>query len=444
MMSATIDSDLLNSVSQQLAEGFLLLFPEEFSREVEQSPPSAMAVLIGQLTPEQAGGLLNRLHSDYCALLLKAMEPSLQREVAPQMDLSRLALAISRMAPEQRGQIIELLPDLLKKDIEEALAYPADSAGAIMATDIISFQESTTVQSTVDRLKRFKTRRLLDIYVVDEKGVLTGCVGWQDLALADGDDTLEAICSGVKGSVRDVDPKDEVVQLLETTKQYSVPVIDFEGKLLGVIRHASLFDATRQEALEDLQMMVGASAEERSLSSPWFSFKKRGPWLQVNLITAFMAAAVVGVFESTIAQVTALAVLLPVVAGQSGNTGAQALAVTIRGLTLREIRVAQWMQVARKELIAGFINGVAVAITTGIGVLIWSKSWGLTGVICLSMVISMAIAGLSGAAVPMILKALKQDPAQSSSIVLTTVTDIFGFFSFLGFATLFMQYLPQG
>ncbi len=186
------------------------------------------------------------------------------------------------------------------------------------------------------------------------------------------------------------------------------------------------------------------SAEERALSSPWFSVRKRLPWLQVNLVTAFMAASVVGLFEGTIAQVTALAVLLPVVAGQSGNTGAQALAVTIRGLTLREIRVDQWFKVARKEFIAGFLNGVAVAFTTGIGVLIWSKSWGLTGVICLSMVISMAVAGLSGAAIPVLLKALKQDPAQSSSIVLTTVTDIVGFFSFLGFATLFMDILPKG
>ena len=148
-----------------------------------------------------------------------------------------------------------------------------------------------------------------------------------------------------------------------------------------------------------------------------------------------------GIFESTINEITALAVLLPVVAGQSGNTGAQALAVTLRGLSLREIRVQHWWPVLRKELGTGFLNGIAVAIVAMIGVWLWSGSAGLCGVIGLSMTISMCIAGGAGALVPIILKSLNQDPAQSSSIVITTVTDVTGFFSFLGLATLFIEYL---
>ena len=187
--------------------------------------------------------------------------------------------------------------------------------------------------------------------------------------------------------------------------------------------------------------MVGASKEERALSSVGFAVRKRMPWLQVNLLTAFLAASVVGVFEATIAQVTALAVLLPVVAGQSGNTGAQALAVTMRGLALREIRLRHWKVVSFKEATVALINGVSVALTTSLGVFIWSRSAGLALVIGTSMVISMVAAGLAGAAVPMVLTALKQDPAQSSSIILTTVTDVVGFFSFLGIATVMMARL---
>jgi magnesium transporter len=146
-------------------------------------------------------------------------------------------------------------------------------------------------------------------------------------------------------------------------------------------------------------------------------------------------------FEHTIASVTALAVLLPVVAGQSGNTGAQALAVTMRGLALREVRTSDWFRVVVKEALAGAGNGVAVAVTTAVAVYLWSDSTGLAGVIGVSMVISMALAGFSGAAIPMLLTALRQDPAQSSSIILTTVTDVVGFFSFLGIATLMVSQL---
>jgi len=197
-----------------------------------------------------------------------------------------------------------------------------------------------------------------------------------------------------------------------------------------------LVNAVREESSVNLLTMVGASRDERALSHIGFVVQKRLPWLSINLLTAFLAASVVGLFESTIAKYTALAVLLPVVAGQSGNTGAQALAVTMRGLALREIGTSQWFRVARKEIGAAFINGIAIAALTGIGVYFWNPSLGLVFVIGVSMVISMLAAALSGVFIPIILSSLGQDPAQSSSIILTTVTDVVGFFSFLGIATL--------
>jgi magnesium transporter len=172
--------------------------------------------------------------------------------------------------------------------------------------------------------------------------------------------------------------------------------------------------------------------------------RRRLPWLNVNLGTAFLAAAVVGLFEDVIARITALAVLLPVVAGQSGNSGAQALAVTMRGLALREVRLSQWRRLILKELVVGMLNGVAIAAVTAAGVYLWSRSGALTAVIGVAMVISMTVAGLAGASVPMVMKALGQDPATASSIVLTTVTDVVGFLSFLGLATLLADRFAAG
>jgi magnesium transporter len=187
--------------------------------------------------------------------------------------------------------------------------------------------------------------------------------------------------------------------------------------------------------------MVGVSTEERALSRVSFAVRQRLPWLQINLATAFLASFVVGLFEGTIAQFTALAVLMPVVAGQSGNTGMQALAVTMRGIALREVRLQHWPRLILKEAGVGIVNGLAIAATTMLGVFIWSQSPGLTLVIGIAMVMAMVIAGVSGAAIPLVLKALGHDPAQSSSIVMTTVTDVGGFLSFLGLATLFSRFL---
>jgi magnesium transporter len=262
-----------------------------------------------------------------------------------------------------------------------------------------------------------------------------------DVALSDPETTLDMLEEPIVAAVRPIDSLSEVTDIFKTGAILDLPVIDLDGVLLGAVTHEDLARTIEKDATLDLQTMVGASKEERALSTPFFTVRKRMPWLQINLITAFMAASVVGLFEATIAQVTALAVLLPVVAGQSGNTGAQALAVTMRGLALREITVRQWAQVLRKEVAAGFLNGVGISLTCGIGVFIWSQSIGLVVVIMSSMVLAMVAAGFAGALIPVVLTRLGQDPATSSSIILTTVTDIAGFFAFLGIATLLMQFL---
>jgi magnesium transporter len=236
-------------------------------------------------------------------------------------------------------------------------------------------------------------------------------------------------------------PRDEVVALIQQRRFIALPVVDSEGYLLGVVKPNEILEALQEEAFADLQKMVGAGEDEKALSPVSVVVRKRLPWLYVNLGTAFVAAAVVGLFESTIERVTALAVLLPVVAGQGGNTGAQSLAVVMRGIALRELVPGTTRRLLMKETFGALINGTAVAVGTGAAVWLWDGRLGLALVITLAMIVNMGAAGLSGAALPLVLRALGKDPAQSASIFLTTVTDVVGFAAFLGFAVLFMPLL---
>jgi len=293
-----------------------------------------------------------------------------------------------------------------------------------------------TVRETLRLLRRSRSKTARSLFLIDEDNRLSAKVTIQDVAVAFPSQTLDGLAQPITASVNALALQEEVAETLERFKLADLPVVDADGNLIGVVYHADLLQAMQEDATADIQTMVGASKDERALSKATFAVRKRLPWLHINLVTAFMAAAVVGIFEDTIARFTALAVLLPVVAGQSGNSGAQALAVTMRGLALREITIRHWLRVTVKEVGTGFMNGVAIAVTCGIGVYIWSSSRGLVLVIMLSMVLAMITAGFAGAVVPIALTRLGQAPAQSSSIILTTVTDIAGFLSFLGIATL--------
>jgi magnesium transporter len=419
-----------------LTEGFLRLYPDEGAQVLERCPAAEVGRALEGVPAATAAGVFDRLTPDLAAQVLDRLAEARARDLLTALDPARTATLLARFDTEARRRRLSLLDRALAREIEGLIAYPPDSAGRLMDPRVTALRPGTTVAEALDRLRPLRAQRIQEVFLVDGGGRLVGAVSLQDLALAPPPARLEALGRGAPPSVPSMATREDVLERLEQSRLTTLPVLDLDERLLGVIRHDALVTAAREEASVDIQTMVGASREERALSPVSFAVRKRLPWLQVNLATAFLAAAVVGLFEDTIARFTALAVLLPVVAGQSGNTGAQALAVTMRGLALREIRVRHWLRVSGKEINVAVINGVAVALTTALGVYVWSRSPGLALVICLSMVISMVAAGLSGAAIPMVLSALGQDPAQSSSIILTTVTDVVGFFSFLGIATL--------
>lgn len=420
--------------------------PLEAAGLLEKMPASAVAAIFAEHDARTLAPLVESLSPAMLPPVFVKLPEGLVAETIDRMAPARVAGILRVLPAELRERLRQRLDAQLKADVDLVLSCPPDTAGAVMDPRVIFLRRTQRVAEALARLREerhhrryVRSQRIL--LVVDESARLEGIVAIQDLALADPDDPVGDYMQAAPAFAPLTATTEEMVDLLTRHALSSLPVVDNEGHLVGVVRYEQLVAAAQENASVDLQTMFGASRDEKALSKPGFAVRKRLPWLQINLVTAFLAAAVVGLFEDTIARYTALAILLPVVAGQSGNTGAQALAVVIRGLALREISSAHWPRVVLKETLVAAMNGVAVAMSTSLAVYIWSRSLGLTAVIGLAMVISMSIAGTAGAGIPLLLNKLGQDPAQSSSIILTTVTDVAGFFSFLGIATLFISML---
>ncbi len=423
------------AAARAITAAYIDLDPGEVAEALEPAALDDIVAFLSAQTPLQAASVLDRMDETLAAECVLKLSDDTLKSILSELDPARAALLLSRLNKDERDARLSKLDPGLSTELRELMSYPEDSAGHLMETRVPTFRPGLTVKETLERLRSAGERPRFSLLVVDEARKLLGLLTLADIVIADPGTRLEQLIKDRPPAIHAMAPRDDVVAALTQAKLRVLPVVDGQDRLLGVIRHDALVKAVQEDAAGDLAALFGAGKEERALSSPIVAVKKRLPWLNINLLTAFLAAAVVGLFENTIAQFTALAVLLPVVAGQSGNTGAQALAVTMRGLALREVRARHWFPVAVKEAVAGALNGVAIAVVTGLGVLVWSRSLGLTLVIFLAMILSMVIAGVAGAAIPMILSAMRQDPAQSGSIILTTVTDVMGFFSFLGLAT---------
>jgi magnesium transporter len=432
-MSEQID---LSSTISILNHRFILDHPQYAAKCIEEMPIEDAAEILSAYEAPALVPVVSRLTTAIAAKLESCFSVEFAAEVLTELAPNDSVRILSVMDDTQKQLYLDKMDDSIVEELERLQEYPLESAGRLMETRVQSHRGSATVESTLDKLRKEPTQSSRSLFIIDDDNRLSGRVTIQDIAIAPIGKMLSELSMPVSAVVNPVSPRAEVVELFGHNDIIDLPVVDVDGHLLGIIYNDALVQAVQQDASAGIQTMVGASKDERALSTAMFAVRKRMPWLQINLLTAFLAASVVGLFEETIAQFTALAVLLPVVAGQSGNAGAQALAVTMRGLALREISLRHWFQVTFKEVRVGFVNGIAIAITCGIGVYFWSDSLGLVLVIAVSMVIAMIAAGFAGAIVPILLTRLGQDPAQSSSIILTTVTDVAGFFSFLGIATL--------
>lgn len=377
-----------------------------------------------------AADLLEKESGAEVARVLQELNPMVAQRVLEEMEEAPRAAAMAS-AP----------PDLARQWISNR-EHPEDSVGWLMEPAPAVFGPESTVAETVEALRRLtKTAFITYGYVTDEAGRLLGLLVMRDLMLADPGTRL----SGVM--IRDPFTLDPDLELTEAMKMalnrhYPVyPVCDEAGRLLGQVRGQSLFEARAIEISAQAGRMVGVEEEER-LSTPLLrSLKSRHPWLQINLLTCFVAAAVVGVFQDTLDRIVVLAAFLPVLAGQSGNTGSQALAVALRGMTLGDLAAGGERKLVVKEGLLGLMNGVLVGVSAGIGMWIYARARApeeavlLGAVVWISMVASCVVSGVSGALIPLVLKRFGADPATASGIFLTTATDVISIGTFLGLAT---------
>ncbi len=328
-----------------------------------------------------------------------------------------------------------------------SITIPEDATiGELMESPSAVFPPGLSVQAATDAIRELvKTRFITYAYVVDGDRRLLGVAAMRDLLLARPEQTLEEIMLRNPFSFRKNMPVSKAMRLTLDKHFPSYPVTDDDNVLVGLVWGQKLFQAQAIEISAQAGTMVGVDREERTTTHWWTSFKYRHPWLQLNLVTAFLAAAVVGYYEATIERIVVLAVFLPVLAGQSGNTGCQALAVALRGMTLGELKPGREKFLVIKEALLGSLNGLFVGLVAGAGMFAYAtmqqtpESPLILGlIVCLAMIGACVISGICGVLTPVILKRLGADPATASSIFLTTSTDVASMGCFLGLATLWL------
>ena len=378
-----------------------------------------------------AADLLEKASSEDAAKVLQQLNPMIAQQVLEEMEEQTRTITLTFAPKDKARQWIS------------NREHPEDSVGWLMEPPVAVFRPEATVRDTIEEVRKLAKKAFITYgYVTDARDKLLGLLIMRDLMLAEPDTRL------VDVMLRDpftLDPDLELTDAMKivVNKHYPVyPVCNKDGVLLGLVRGQSLFEARAIEISAQAGTMVGVEKEER-LSTPILrSLRSRHPWLQINLLTCFVAATVVGVFQGTLDRMVLLAAFLPVLAGQSGNTGCQALAVALRGMTLGDLKAGEERKLVVKEGMLGLLNGMLVGVSAGAGMWVYAymnknpHALMLAVVVWLSMVASCVVSGLSGALIPLTLKKFGADPAPASSIFLTTATDVISMGTFLGLATL--------
>ncbi len=431
---------------------------EFLAHTIEEVPAADGAQVLGNLDSDEAADVAEYLDPETASQVLSQMEPHLAATVITDMEVPEAAMVLSAMDPDDRVDVLEhidpamrerLLAEMTTADaanVRDLQRYPRDTAGGIMTTDVTALAVDLTVEQAIAELRRLSEQleQMFYVYVVDRVHHLVGVLSMRDLILARPHQTIGEVARRNVVSVPATTDQEEVARLMRKYKYLAVPVTDDRNRLLGLITVDDVVDVIQEEATEDVQRMVGAGAEER-LTSPWhFSFRKRIWWLEVNLATAFAAAAVIALFQDVLQKVTILAAYQTIVSGMGGNAGAQAMSVAIRGIALGEVDFSLLRKILYREFIVGLLSGIIIGVTTAAIATIshYSHHGFMLGlVIMLALIINHVLACISGVTIPFIMKRLGFDPAQSATIFATTVTDCCGFFATLGLAALFMRWL---
>ncbi|MGK0500355.1 MAG: magnesium transporter [Oceanicoccus sp.] len=408
---------------------------------IESSPPKSRSILWQLVDLEREGEILPYLNDE------------IQGQFLREMDADELAAVTEGLADDDVADILQQLPDRVTQEvlqlmdqqdrqrIEQVLSYPEDTAGGMMNTDAITVRPKTSIDVVLRYLRRHEElpEMIDNLIVVNRRDQFIGLLPLRKILVADPSTTVrEIMLTEIEAIPANMDDG-EVANLFERNDWVSAPVVDESGKLIGRITIDDVVDVIREDADHSLMSLAGLDEDEDTFAPILKTAPRRAVWLGINLMTAFMASAVINIFEGTLDKVVALAVLMPIVASMGGIAGTQTLTVVIRGMTLGQIGSHNSAWLINKELMVGVINGLCWSSVVAVAASLWFNDILLGGIIAAAMVINLITAGLAGAIIPIALRRFNIDPALAGGVALTTVTDIVGFMSFLGLATWFYR-----
>ncbi len=410
--------------------------------------PADLAELVFELSERERVELLEHLPSDVIGQLFEFAEDDELRDLIRGIGVPDLAAALEDVDDDVVADVIQQLEPAEQvetlaqldrgEEVAELLKYGDESAGGIMSRGFIALNDSITVQQAIDYLRvlRPPSDRAYYLYVIDVQGRLQGTVSIRDLIVTAPRTPLIEITTRDVHAVLTGTDQEEAARALQKYNLLAVPVVDEEGRLEGVMTADDLIDVLQEEATEDMYRMVGLDEHERIFSPVRTSVTRRLPWMLVNLITAFVAAATVGLFDDTIAQAAVLALFMPVVAGMGGNAGTQTATIAVRSIALGDLDVHDVLRACRKEIFVAMANGLVIGAFAGLGSYVWKQNEALSLVIFAALFLNICVATMGGVLIPLGLKAMKVDPALAANIFVTTITDVMGFAIFLGLAAL--------
>ncbi len=433
------------------AEDYLDTHAEEWESLAEAEPQNA-ADILEALDEAAAADLLSGLAVAEAADVLEEMRTEAAVEVLEEIDPASAARLIEALPPEEAADILgELDPDLqsqvlaaisdqAEQDVRELLAYPPDSAGGLMRTNVAALPVGMSSGEAIEALRRLHESLggLSYVYVTDDERRLRGVISFRDLVFARPGTGLDEVMVHDPVAVRPETDREEVAELIQRYSLLAIPVVDHRRRLIGMVDIDEALEAVQQEATEDIAVMVGAGMSETPYSPVGRSVRNRLPWIVMNLATAFLVAWVISRFEETIETLAVLAAFMPVVASVGGNGGSQSLAVMIRALAIEELPRHVARRAVLRELVVGLLNGLVIATLAGAIATVTTGEISIGFVIGLAAVGNMAIAGLAGSSIPILLQKAGLDPALASHIFLTMVTDLLGFGGFLAIATVLL------
>lgn len=422
---------------------------------IDKTLPADISPVLPLLLEDDRKRILGLLiESGKAARVILELDHDDLNEMLEAIDDETLAAVCSSSAPDDAADLLDVLGEERRESVlsrlgatkganlEALLVHDEPTAGSLMNTDYLALDESLTVGDAIDAIRRYPRKEgFFYVYTVDTEHRLVGVLSLRNLILAQADVELKSIMvqnvvrTGIEAS------QEDVARLVAKYDLLSIPVVDAQNRMVGVVTVDDVLDVIQEEAEEDLLHLGGVTISERVGSAAMTSFRMRFPWLAFNLVTAFAAASVVRMFEGTIGQWTALAAFMPIVAGMGGNAGTQTLTVFVRGLALGEVEWKERWWPIMKELLVGLANGVSTGLIAASVVGLWTGQWDLALILLGAMIATQMVAGFAGALVPLALKEVGFDPAISSSIFVTTATDVAGFFTFLGLATLALRYV---